>query len=540
MSNLDGKFRAKDLNGLGLSKENYTTGEKALVADLLKYNEESYSEIEGFYMGANSPVVNSGSKYIVIPASAGEDILVSSSINGSAIRLARYFNNAGVQIGTSTQIGIDGVTTNLVDVPLVIPEGTIRAYISCTLSGKITVKRKLGEAKFQGVQPAPVTKNGWYMGKNGVIVASATRKITSFSVIPGEKIRITTHISGDPLAAVTFLDRLNNVVSFENVGTNGLITYITAQVYTVPKNAAICFVNFTDIVVIEKEIINSALDMQGQHFLWLGTSIPQGGQYPQRSAAKLGAYGINLAVGSSMMRISKADGTINGLAWQNVAYSLCHTIAEKNDLITNWATYRPLFGNAAQAPTTLSVSDQAFFLSCSYENRLLPYLDGRMPMPDKFFIDHGHNDNLSSDSDTQFTTIPATRNDRRFFLGAANFIIDLILQYNPRARIAIIGHYENARKTRVSTAQIALADYWDFPIFRLWERLGWTQQIVPGTQPLWATAPYNSFTAGANTSTDMTMTRLWMPDDLHPHSDTSGRTQDLITNNVAEFARGFY
>jgi hypothetical protein len=277
---------------------------------------------------------------------------------------------------------------------------------------------------------------------------------------------------------------------------------------------------------------------QGKTIWWTGTSIPHAGLYPEQASAQVGATCINKAQGSSMARRAKADGSWTGLAWQNVAYALTQTSAEKDSLITNWSTIRT--GLANTPPETLSDAEKTLIRSCSYEVRLMPYLNGTLPMPDLFVLDHGHNDNLVSDTDAQFTQVPANRTNKNTFLGAMNFLIDKILTANPRARIVVFGHYENQKpeKIRISVAQQTLASYWQFPISKTWEKTGWSQQKVPGSKSLWSQAPYSNYSAGQDTNQDMTVLRVWNPDDLHPSSDPTGRAQGLLTRIAAWFLRG--
>lgn len=260
--------------------------------------------------------------------------------------------------------------------------------------------------------------------------------------------------------------------------------------------------------------------------LVLGTSIPAGGKYWDAAATKLSMKCINNAIGSSPIRIAKADGSTTGMAWQNLCYALAHTIAEKQNIIDNWATIRTTL--VGSPPVTLTADDKAYILGCSYGNLLTPYLDGTQPAPDAIIIDHGYNDNFATDTDTDYKTIPALRNNRNYFLGAMNYIVDHILSYKPYMRIIIAGHYENTLKTRISEAQLNFAQTWEFPIVKTWEQTGWSQQIAPNTQQYWSQAPWNLYSTGQDTTQNMTMKRFWLPDDLHPYTDTSGKASALL------------
>lgn len=308
---------------------------------------------------------------------------------------------------------------------------------------------------------------------------------------------------------------------------NLIVNNITAKNLTVTDSSSIVGVN--DI-----KYTNSAY--KGKTIWWAGTSIPAGGQYPEGSAAQHGATAINKAIGSSSIRKAKTDGSINGVAWQTITRALSHTIAEKQDLIDNWDTYKLILTNSP--PSSLTDADKTFILSCSYENSLLPYLNGTFTMPSLFILDHGVNDeSFDIGNPSNFVTIPSTRNNRNYFLGACNYIIDLILQYNPRARIAIMGHHENTLRPAVPQAQQVLANYWSFPFCKLWEQTGWSNQLAPGSVALWSVPPYNAYTS---TGQDMSVFRIWNPDNLHPHTDTTGKSQALLTNLVGAFINRVY
>jgi hypothetical protein len=146
-------------------------------------------------------------------------------------------------------------------------------------------------------------------------------------------------------------------------------------------------------------------------------------------------------------------------------------------------------------------------------------------------FDHGHNDNWFFVTGTdEPDTIPSSYKDRTYFIGAMNFLIDLILQDNPRARICFIGHYENDRKAQISVSQGVLAEYWDFPLFKTWEKLGWSQKQVTttgywGSDGIWV--------ASGGSSQSLTMTQIWMKDNLHPHSDLSNNALNQYAKTIS-------
>ena len=246
-------------------------------------------------------------------------------------------------------------------------------------------------------------------------------------------------------------------------------------------------------------------DWTEKKIVWLGTSIPAGDKnYPAYTARKLGAQVFNESVGSSMVRTGHTTITEedpygwNGLSWENCIYSLTQTIAQKNELINNWDYWKTKL--AYNPPDVLTDEIKAKILDSSYENKLQRHLGNNRA--DLYVFDHGHNDWLwyLPEMANDLTTMPENGRNKNYFLGGMNFLIDKILSDNPHARIVFIGHYENDRKEIVSEAQLESAGYWDVPLCKLWEKLGWTQQIDP--------------------ETGKTITQLNMSDDLHPYSDT--------------------
>ncbi|MEV9048078.1 hypothetical protein AB0080_26730, partial [Klebsiella pneumoniae] len=57
------------------------------------------------------------------------------------------------------------------------------------------------------------------------------------------------------------------------------------------------------------------------------------------------------------------------------------------------------------------------------------------------------------------------------------------------------------------------AQLWEYQIVKLWEKTGWSQQLLTGTD-------------GAG----KTITQYWMPDNLHPHKDSTGQANTLLAN----------
>lgn len=228
----------------------------------------------------------------------------------------------------------------------------------------------------------------------------------------------------------------------------------------------------------------------GKSMVWFGTSIPagsdptlgvQGESYPAYVGELLGATVTNQARGSSCVRINASGGDYKGMKYNHFLRSLSRTVDECDQIAENWANIQPLIFDA---PSTLSSEDIAIMKEHSFENLLLPFLDGTNNMPDVFILDHGFNDrrplnangvrdftlnptmeqidngnlavdtymtdnnyaNLKTALNSQLTGISdlekfSTSINRYTYIGAMNFIITLILRYNPQARIIIVSSY---------------------------------------------------------------------------------------------------
>jgi hypothetical protein len=300
----------------------------------------------------------------------------------------------------------------------------------------------------------------------------------------------------------------------------------------------------------------------GKTMVVFGTSIPAQRKslkesYPELVGKALNMQVYNEAEGSSMVRAFNYQGKLKGMYWEPVIKSLSMTIAEKQSIIDHWSGGLDSEGNIS--PTgTLGWKDlllgsppteitSAYSLSTiygfSYEKKIVAkYLESNSPEfichPDYFVFDHGHNDLVAwtydqdgaNNGDTNATAIPTPANARNRFCGAMNYLIDIIQSYNPRAKIVIIGHYENDRKTRIFQAQQNLATYRNLPLLKTWDLSGFNQKTIQTTGK-WIDATTWQNNAGPNQT--ITNTKMWMYDDLHPASLPA-------TQRLAEIWIGFW
>lgn len=229
----------------------------------------------------------------------------------------------------------------------------------------------------------------------------------------------------------------------------------------------------------------------GKRLLWMGTSIPAGSDpyagegtgatYPSLVATQLGATVINIAKGSSCVRINASDGEYTNMHFNHFIRTITRTIDECDAIAADWSN---IYSKISGAPSTLSADDIATMKAHSFETFILPYLDGTNTMPDCFVIDYGHNDKRPRgiDGEMDLWIVPNEKNigsgllaedeymtannyaklklalnqdlsgitnlsafaatlNRNCLQGAMNFLITVILRYNPYARIVIVSDY---------------------------------------------------------------------------------------------------
>lgn len=367
---------------------------------------------------------------------------------------------------------------------------------------------------------------------------------------------------------------------------NELIT-VTHNYLFVSKNKEYEIILISEDKYAPKTISNALFN---KTIWWCGTSIPEGRDtalgsestgksYPIRVSEILHATVYNESLGSSMCRRSTRTGDYVNCHQDNLLRSLSQTIEEKQYIYDNWNTIKGTLKSVTK--DTLSESDKEQMFSASFENKLVPYLNGTKQMPDLFVFDHGHNDvksyystqegeidaaiepttenipnifvedtNMTNDSYAGLTKYFGSLDNinpsdlqkfiasvnRNSFIGAMNFLITLILRYNPRARILIITDYENLTiyKSAVD-AQIKIANSWLFPCCEIYNKLGYSQHIIPGTKNYWAESGSSN---DGYTGYDLSEQRIWAKDGTHPHSggeESLQRYAELIANYIKQY-----
>lgn len=488
-----------------------------------------------------------------IPVNAGEAYRITVTEFSGSIYVV-VFKNASGAVVSKSQPGPGGTSIVAVDVPVTVPDGAtlmcVTAYtdnvtITKNINYKADLRKDIIQRDFESSLRllSPKGLDGYYWRQETGVRTLITADWSYFSADPlnvkeGETYRIICDkFSGNPslVYLALFKDATGAVIGRSNAAPgSGVVRSVDVNV-TVPSGAVtMCITSYSrNLQVIKSGSIlskipgnspaqdNSPLDYwKGKKIVWLGTSIPAGSgsnAYPYMLAQRLGANIVNRSVGSSPIRggLDTFATTDDPYGWTGSLYTrvtraLSHSNAIKQEFIDNYDSKWKSRVNGG--PATLSDSDKAAILSNSYENRLAGNLDA-----DLFVIDHGINDYLWLEERggdlSSLLTPPVETRDINTFYGGMNVVIDYILSQNPRARILLIGFYENNLRPQIAQIQEKSAQLWEYPLVRMWEKTGWSQQVLTGS-------------SGAG----KTITEFWLPDNLHPHKDSTGQANTLLAN----------
>lgn len=194
---------------------------------------------------------------------------------------------------------------------------------------------------------------------------------------------------------------------------------------------------------------------------------------------------------------------------------------------------------------------------------------------DLFIFDHGHNDSLREAD----LSVDIDSNDITTFFGAMNTYISLIYQYKPQARICVISDYANYNSdNKTIECQEKLALNWSLPFFNISNTLPFKASnkkvITSGywdDNGIWHNNGFtwsetgDSYTTNANLNArlkgdetlaqvkaninprqingiwvyDIDIRSMFICDDLHPHSDRSGKCLAMYAKSEAAFLQSF-
>lgn len=413
---------------------------------------------------------------------------------------------------------------------------------------------------------SPEIKKEGYHNSNGEWIMDGTGKTYIFNV-KGSLLAYVKVKGNQYIQAVTPLN--DNFEDIENVyykNTEYLYNDNVVTEYAYPTNgvsylAVSCYnlqVETINVEVVSNEFVielynnytklKNKIESDNSNFwfnkkiVWFGTSIPAGGlyglnnedSYPNRVGKILGATLFNEAVGSSSLvakrksLISKNNpyGFIDN--FEAVSRAMCLTTEEKRWIINNYNNTNVF---SQTAPDKLSESDKQFILSCSYQTKLDKYLTEET-LPDLFVFDHGHNDLITTESQEIEETYDSNSPDLYTFRGCMDFLIKRILAFNPHAKIIIIGEYENDLYPKISKYQNDVAIKYNFPICKQWEMYGWTQNKIT-TKHKWV----DGYFVESLEDNTMTILNSWLPDNVHPSSDYSGKASEYMAEHLATWIK---
>lgn len=403
------------------------------------------------------------------------------------------------------------------------------------------------------------------------------RTIT-INAVSGQEFELIGSVNGSINYLVVTTDVSDKVIEKYNPGVNGIVSQKT-QVISVDDNIKkiyFCFWSDSGRAVRKRDIVNIkdfenqiksytdtkyaeaitytdnafVRDTKDKNIVFFGTSIPAGTvkidgveqSIPSYMGELLHATVINESIGSSMARLGwNSSKTENdpygwtGRAWQNVFRAMGATLEEKRDLIENYETkWRDLIGGDFEGssgdgsgtgkPMTLTSKMESDILSWSYENKLIPYLNGTKTMPDLFIFEHGHNDYAPD-----MSGIPSANPDdingcnRSLYSDVMAFYFRLIWEANPQARILIVSHYANdtEKSKRIFDAQKECAEHNKVWFCDIANNVGWSQQKVMVN------------------GVPKTRLEQCLPDALHPSTDTSGNAVKRESKIIANYIKAF-
>jgi len=263
----------------------------------------------------------------------------------------------------------------------------------------------------------------------------------------------------------------------------------------------------------------------GSKVLWVGTSLSEGGTYPAVSCKLNGAFLTNNSRSSS--KLTRATAPLAD------AMSLSSTIAE----------------------LTAAGEDPAY----SYENLIIPFINGVTDTVDVIVFEHGYNDANAieaeiptiDDIDWEITGADNTF-DRSTFSGAFKYLLKKIYTANPLVKIIISGyfegnslvgdHYGNRKGKYITQMQAEIAKVFAFPILEVWKYSGFNYSHIPGTSSY--VTDYNTLysTAWSNWDPDadgnITRFQRYAMDDVHPYSDLTGEGPRILEEVYTKLLKG--
>ena len=328
--------------------------------------------------------------------------------------------------------------------------------------------------------------------------------------------------------------------------------------------------------------------------LWVGTSIPAGNivdgvpnNYPQMVADALGFNLYNNSIGASFVTYYPNNGNVNDESywWQKkadikeyVGYCLSATKQDVED------KFRPILERIKANDSTMTDDDIEHYIGvwkwASYEDRIIPYIDGTIASCDTVIIDHGYNDRDNivavagnhADATLDYSSTTGTGGtgdkypnpndfrgwyfinhfgDRDYFqgelymnscyqnavdgtggmkheyMGALTHIIMAIKKVNPSINV-IIGNYfaqrnpiQDYKSPYITKANEGVAKWMSLQCVNVYQYTGLIHKSYTDNNGIKET-DFNRF----------------CPDGVHPHTDLTGRSNRIIAGVYINQLRG--
>lgn len=259
-----------------------------------------------------------------------------------------------------------------------------------------------------------------------------------------------------------------------------------------------------------------AFDFNGKKVLWLGTSIPGGCTYPYKACENLGMTCINKALGASFLCMKPIATPF----YQHTGYSLTMTSEEKEDIC------RPYIESGELSDEML-----ADWKYASYNTRIMDDIR----IADVIVVDHGYNDGDILDRETMqdYSEIDWTSRDRKTFIGAFNYMYDIIKSENPNAIVLIGGYFQDKctmsytiRGSLVAKVSKWISDHYGIPLLDVWNYTDIPDGYMPNSadyldklNEIYGTDFKKIF---ADSEGNITYFQKFCPDGVHPFTDPTG------------------
>ena len=506
-------------------------------------------------------------KYTMIDVVSSDEYAIKSIVagGGCAAWIITDINNRIIAAGSK---GKDQLKLS-VSCNVVIPDGASKLY--CNWSDNVFEIRKAQpiNSEFFGINnPINIVRYTGLVTNVSAFVPTAESSFANYNYCvirckPNTKYLVNGKYSGGGNKFIIELDQSGNPNGVYISGTDGVTKHYYGDYKTSSNCYGICFcwINNYDFSVQEYETysyrdvvkrINQ--DYSDKRIIYFGTSIFAGTvnidgethSIPSYIGKVLGAQTINKAIGESIARrgwdesISENDAYgWTGHHWANVFKAMGKNSDEANDLINNYETkWRDLLigDNKPTAP----LSDyyiNTWIRGSSYENLLMPYLDGTYEMPDLFVFEHGHND-VSANMSGEPSVNPDNINEynRSKYGDTMALYIRLIRQANPNAKILIVSNYENDSINFGSAfnAQKEVAEYNKVWFCDVANKIGWSDVNKITTTGYWNDGYW---VESGGTERTITCLTAAFPDRIHPFTDLSGQAVIREAEIIASFIK---